>query len=44
MLVKFTRKARGHFVTLIERGMHLIKRISGQTGNDKRPPQIMNNS
>ena len=25
VMVKFTRKARGHFVTLIEVGLHLIK-------------------
>ena len=29
VMVKFTRKARGHFVTFIESGMHLIKCISG---------------
>ena len=29
VMVKFTWKARGHFVTLIEVGMHLIACISG---------------
>ena len=28
-MVKFTRRATGHFVTLIESGMHLITCISG---------------
>ena len=30
VMVKFPRKARGHFVTLIKVGMHLIECISGQ--------------
>ena len=30
-MVKFTRKATGHFVTLTESGMHLIACISGHT-------------
>ena len=29
VMVKFTRKAKGHFVTLIEVGMHLIERNRG---------------
>ena len=35
--MKITRKARGHFATLIESGMHLITRIFGSAANDKRP-------
>ena len=31
VMVKFTRKTRGHFATLIEIGMHLIMCISGIT-------------
>ena len=29
VMVKFTRRETGHFVTLIENGMHLIACISG---------------
>ena len=29
VMVKFTRRATGHFMTLIEVGMHLIMCISG---------------
>ena len=29
VMVKFTRKAMGHFVTLIEASMHLVDRVSG---------------
>ena len=29
VMVKFTRRETGHFVTLIENGMHLITCISG---------------
>ena len=30
VMVKFSRKARGHFVTLIEVGVHVIEGISGR--------------
>ena len=37
-MVKFTRKATGHFVTLIEIAMHLITCISGHICMDSNIP------
>ena len=41
VMVKFTRRAMGHFVTLIEYGMHLISCISGHNIDSRMSAQFM---